>query len=541
VRQKSLFSRLRIERGQQLSRNNFAAASVDDLLQISVLVQQRLEEGRHRARVEAIVSDARCQTWPDAVKWSDQMKLGKSSLSKLLGLGLSIGAGTATVAQVLPRLEGSFVLPADHPAIRYRDVGQRNAVARLQAQLSSDKVRLGYDATSGYLPALLKALDIPLSSQVLVFSKTSFQSARIYPHSPRALYFNDSVAIGHVGNGDVLELTATDPEAGVVFFTLDQTEQPRPVIIRRDDECLSCHASPRTLGVPGLVARSVFPDRAGMPVSRTTSFSIDHRSPLEQRWGGWYVTGTHGTARHMGNQMASDDTGTLDPEAGANVTDLNHFLSPSAHLTPHSDLVALMVLEHQVRIANLMTRVEWETRLALADHAAVRLPNEPAGQWSPSIRRRIHGPAEVLVRSLFMLDEHPLAAPIAGTSGFAEAYSARGPRDKHQRSLYQLDLHRRLYRHRFSPLIYSEQFAGLSSEVREYVYKRLREVLTGQDHSADFSTVTDAERAVILRILRDTLPEFAPPPSTGSNFARPGPGAAEQVHANFVERRARAE
>jgi hypothetical protein len=445
------------------------------------------------------------------------MKLRKSLLSKLLGVGLSIGAGTATIAQVLPRLEGSFVLPGDHPAIRYRDVGQRNAVARLQAQLGADKVRLAYDAASGYLPAVLKALDIPVSSQVLVFSKTSFQAARIYPHSPRALYFNDSVAVGHVRNGDVLELTATDPDAGVVFFTLDQTERARPAIIRRDDECLSCHANPRTLGVPGLVVRSVFPDRSGMPVSRTTSFSTDHRSPLEQRWGGWYVTGTHGTARHMGNQMAADQAGTLDPEAGANVTDLKRFLSPSAHLTPHSDLVALMVLEHQVRIANLMTRVEWETRLALADHAALRLPGEAAGEWSPSIRRRIEGPAEVLIRSLFMLDEHPLAAPVAGTSGFADAYSARGPHDRQQRSLYELDLSRRLYRHRFSPLVYSEQFAGLSSEVRVYVHKRLREILSGQDRSADFAAVTEGERAAILGILRDTLPDFAPAPTTGRN------------------------
>lgn len=427
--------------------------------------------------------------------------------SKLLIVGLFAVAGTAAIAQVLPRLEGSFILPGDHPAIRYRDVGQRNAIARLQAQLATDKIRLAYDTTSGYLSAVLKALDIPVSSQVLVFSKTSFQSGRIYPHSPRALYFNDSVAVGHVRGGDVLELTATDPDAGVVFFTLDQTHHFRPAIIRRDDECLQCHASPRTLGVPGLVVRSVFPDRGGMPVSRTTSFSTDHRSPLEQRWGGWYVTGTHGASRHMGNQVAVDEAGTLDADAGANITDLKRFLNPRVHLTPHSDLVALMVLEHQVRIVNLMTRVGWETRLALADHAAVRVPNEPAGEWSASVRRRVEGPAEVLVRSLFMLDEHPLAAPITGTSGFAEEYSARGPHDQQRRSLYELDLTRRLYRYRFSPLIYSEQFAGLPPEVRDYIYRRVREVLTGKDRGADFAPISAGERAAILAILRDTLPD----------------------------------
>jgi len=245
-----------------------------------------------------------------------------------------------------------------------------------------------------------------------------------------------------------------------------------------------------------------------MPLSRANSFFTDHRSPLEERWGGWYVTGTHGTSRHMGNQVSLDDVGTLDAEAGANVTDLKRFLNPTVHLTPHSDLVALMVLEHQVRIANLITRVGWETRLALADHESLTRLGEPAGEWSESTRRRIERPAEVLVRSLFMLDEHALAAPVKGTSGFAEQYSARGPHDKQQRSFYELDLKGRLYRYRFSPLIYSEQFAGLPREVRNYIYRRLQDVLTGRDRSPDFATVTNDERAAILGILRDTLPDM---------------------------------
>jgi hypothetical protein len=165
-----------------------------------------------------------------------------------------------------------------------------------------------------------------------------------------------------------------------------------------------------------------------------------------------------------------------------------------------------MVLEHQTRIVNLITRVGWETRLALADHAALKRPDEPPGEWSASIRRRIHGPAEVLVRSLFMLDEHLLAAPVAGTSGFAEEYSTRGPRDQQGRSLYELELSRRLYRYRFSPLIYSEQFGGLPPEASSYIYERLTDVLTGRDRGADFATITDAERTAILAILRDTLP-----------------------------------
>ena len=426
----------------------------------------------------------------------------------LITIGLFIAAGVAA-AQAIASLEGSYILPVDDRAIRYSDNGTRNAVAVLQKRIARKELSLGYDNTSGYLPALLNALDVPVTSQVLVFSKTSFQAARIQPHNPRAIYFNDSVAIGHVPGSDLLELTATDPDAGVVFFTLDQTKIGTPIIARQSHECLQCHAIPKTLGVPGLVTRSVHPDRTGMPIFRAGSFFTDHRSPLEQRWGGWYVTGTHGAARHMGNRFTVDQAGTLEPPPGADVTSLNRFFDPIRHLTPHSDLVALMVLEHQVRVTNVITRVAWETKLALADHAA-RGPmlNEPVGEWSESTRRRIQQPAEVLLRSLLLLDEAALASPVRGTSRFATEYSARGPRDSQRRSLYELDLDRRLYRYRLSPLIYSEQFAGLPREVRDYLYRRLIEVLNGADRSSDFAGITLEERNTLLAILGETLPDL---------------------------------
>jgi len=426
----------------------------------------------------------------------------------LLAIGLCIAAG-AGAAEAIMSLEGSYILPIEDRAIRYTDHGRRNAVARLQERLAARETGLDYDDRSGYLPSLLKALDVPVSSQVLVFSKTSFQAARIHPANPRAIYFNDSVAIGHVPGSDLLELTATDPDAGVVFFTLDQTNTGAPALTRRTHECLQCHAIPRTLGVPGLVVRSVYPDRSGMPIFRAGSFFTDHRSPLEQRWGGWYVTGTHGAARHMGNRFAVDEAGTLEAGSGTPIVALDRFFDPGRHLAPHSDLAALMVLEHQVRLTNLITRVAWETKLALAYHAnrAVML-NEPAGEWSDAIRRRIQQPAEVLLRSLLMVDESPLPSAVKGTSGFAREYSARGPRDQRHRSLYELDLTRRLYRYQCSPLIYSEQFAGLPREVRDYVYRRLVEVLDGTDRSADFTGFTDDERSAVLAILRETLPDL---------------------------------
>lgn len=426
----------------------------------------------------------------------------------LFAIGLCLAAAIAAT-QAIDNLESSYILPIDDPAIRYVEHGRRNPVARLQERVAAGEISLDYDKTSGYLPALLKALEVPVSSQVLVFSKTSFQAARIHPYNPRAIYFNDSVAIGRVPGSDLLELTATDPDAGVVFFTLERNESGKPAIARQTHDCLQCHAIPRTLGVPGLVVRSVYPDRGGMPVFRAGSLFTDHRSPLEQRWGGWYVTGTHGSSRHMGNRFAVDEIGTLESPPAEDVTSLTRFFEPGRHLAPHSDLVALMVLEHQVRITNLITRVGWETKLAL-DYHAKRGPmlNEPVGEWSESTRRRIQQPAEVLLRSLLMIDESPLTSPVRGTSNFARDYSARGPRDSRQRSLYELDLERRLYRYRFSPLVYSKQFEGLPREVRDYVYRRLVEVLEGTDRSADFAELTSDERRAVLEILRETLPDL---------------------------------
>jgi hypothetical protein len=425
----------------------------------------------------------------------------------LVTIGIFIAAAAGAMQAVIS-LESSYVLPADDPAIQYRSRGDRNPVARLQEGITAGELRLGYDKAAGYLPALLKALKVPVSSQVLVFSKTSFQATRIYPHNPRAIYFNDSVAIGHVPGSDLLEITATDPDAGVVFFTLDQTEAGTLAITRRSDECLSCHVVPRTLGVPGLVVRSVHPSRTGMPIFRAGSFFTDHRSPLEQRWGGWYVTGRHGSTQHMGNRFAVDDDGTLEPAGSADVVSLDRFFDTSRHLAPHSDLVALMVLEHQVRLTNLITRVGWETKLALSDHARRVTELKEPDVWSDSTRRRIEQPAEVLLRALLMIDESPLSAPVSGTSSFARDYSAGGPRDSRQRSLYQLNLDRRLYRYRCSPLIYSDQFAGLPRQVRDYVYRRLVEVLDGTDSSDDFAALTGDERRTALDILRETLPDL---------------------------------
>jgi hypothetical protein len=101
-------------------------------------------------------------------------------------------------------------------------------IARLQKQIELGEVKLDYSSNGwGYLPSLLKHLDLNIDSQILVFSKTSFQISKISPQTPRALFFNDSVAVGSVQDGKVFEFTSLDPSQGIVFYTMDTEKTER--------------------------------------------------------------------------------------------------------------------------------------------------------------------------------------------------------------------------------------------------------------------------------------------------------------------------
>jgi hypothetical protein len=195
--------------------------------------------------------------------------------------------------------------------IRYSTATPRNAITDLRARLDSGATRLEYDPGQGYLRSLLKGLDIPESSQVLVFSKTSMQRSRISPRTPRAIYFTDDVMVGFCLRGPVLEISAADDALGTTFYTLAQDRDEKPVPERQTESCLLCHASSANQGVPGHLVRSLYVDRQGEPMLAGGSFRTDHESPLGQRWGGWYATGTSGDPQHLGNRIYRGN-----PEAG---------------------------------------------------------------------------------------------------------------------------------------------------------------------------------------------------------------------------------
>ena len=386
-------------------------------------------------------------------------------------------------------------VPLTHPAIGYNTATFTDPVGELSRQIEQGKVHLDFDPEKGYLPAALKALNIPVESQMAVFSKTSVQAMRIEPTNPRVLFFNDAVIAGWVRGGFV-EFASQDPRLGIVFYRLDQrptayakrvaAATPESPFSRRDD-CLHCHMTPATLSVPGVLLRSVFPSAAGVPLPHSPQYDTDDRVPFEKLWGGWYVTGDSGAARHMGNLIASDDAhpDAMLRDAPAHLDSLETKCGANTRLTPYSDVVALMVFEHQVRMMNLITRAGWESRVALAEGHA--------------LNARARTAVNELVDYMLFVDEAPLQGNIAGTSGFAEEFSARGPRDAKGRSLRDLSLKGRLMRYPCSYMIYSDAFDALPAPVKTAVYVRMSRVL---------ATRNEADRRAIIEILRDTKPDF---------------------------------
>jgi hypothetical protein len=397
----------------------------------------------------------------------------------------------------------------ERPPIDYLNAEVNDPVAKLAKRIEAGEVALQSDPTFGYLPSVLEALNVPLSSQTLVFSKTSLQLHRISPRRPRALYFNDDVYVGYCQHGDVLEFASTDAKQGAIFYTLSQSEEKEPEFVRDRGGCLSCHASSRTQNVPGFLIRSVFADAAGRPKLGSGTFTTDHTSPFDERWGGWYVTGSHGSMRHMGNVICTEEAHLLDRESGANQKDLGDYFRTDAYLTPHSDIVALMVLEHQTQMHNAITAANFETRQALHQSYQMNelLEREP-DFISESATRRIESSADRVLKYLLMCDEFTLTDSVAGTSTFASEFAAVGPTDSKQRSLRDFDLETRLFRYPCSYLIYSDSFAALPKEVRTLVLEKLKRILHGEDRSEAYQHLTSEMRRDILEILEATHPDF---------------------------------
>src|SRR5262249_5576783 len=245
-------------------------------------------------------------------------------------------------------------------------------------------------------------------------------------------------------------------------------------------------------------------------------FASNHTIPLEQRWGGWYVTGRPGSVQHQGNVFTAD----AKPQATAGASRSHELQNPDGQVdldgypTHFSDVVALMVLEHQAHMTNLLTRVGWESRLATFEEQSVSTPVPKRPSSRSDAATRVRDAVRDLVDYLLFADEAPLSGRIEGSSAFAGKFSARGPRDNQGRSLRQLDLEHRLMRYPCSYMIYTPAFDALPASLKEATYQRMWQVLSGREKERRYARLTLANRQAVVEILRDTkkdLPEYFQP------------------------------
>lgn len=393
-------------------------------------------------------------------------------------------------------------------------------IVRLQAQMDAGSVTLAHDTLNGYLRSVLGALKIPVSSQGLVFSRTSLQTDLISTWSPRALYFNDEVYVGFVQGSDFLEIATVNPTEGAVFYTLDQDTTKKPVF-KKTNTCLQCHRSASTTGVPGFMVLSSVTDKSGYFLTAVHSGATVDATPVRNRFGGWYVTGTIAQGAHSGNVFSpkpftevSDRNGVtreLDMTAESQRVSLTGKVDTRPYLTPHSDVVALMVLVHETGVHNWMAKVNESAVQALREDSAVSryLKDTTFAQTKLVTSARLIGAVEQLVREMLFIGAAPIDGPMKGTTSYAADFEKLGPRDSKDRSLRDFDLQTRLFKHPLSFLIYSRGFDDLPELARKSVYKRLYEILSGQERGDEFGQLPDAERKVILEILTETKPEFA--------------------------------
>lgn len=397
------------------------------------------------------------------------------------------------------------------PPILYSTTTPRDAVMQLQRELKSGQVTLDRTSAWTMLRDLRARLEIPVESQVLVFSKTSKQNDRIHPQTPRAIYFGDNAYLGYAVGG-AIELTTIDPVLGPVFYVLEPTtELRRPLEFQRDQSCLSCHGGVFTPGIPGVMVRSVFPSAQGHPIMSQGSTVVDTTTPFSDRWGGWYVTGRHGSAFHRGNVIATeraDQTCDLPVKKGANVTALKRFFDTTPYPRKTSDIVALMVLEHQTFVQNVLTRANHTALRAIHMQTSLqRELGEPVSDTpTGTARRMIDHSAEDVLDALLFKDEAPLPeGGIEGDEAFQTAFGKSAPRSEEGRSLKDFQLLTRLFKYRCSFMIHSLSFTHLTPAMKETVLTRLFAVLEGEADTERYAYLSESERRHIRDILKQTL------------------------------------
>ncbi len=349
--------------------------------------------------------------------------------------------------------------------------------------LSSERARLG---------SLLKALDVPETSQLLVYSATSLQAGLIRPSNPRALYFNEEVYIGYVPGGK-LEIAAIDPELGPVFsiFNTAFTSSPAPEITRTE-RCMNCHAGTVSWRLPGFTAESVIAMNSGGSLDGFRRDIVGHTIPIEERLGGWHVTGAHEKGDHHGNLLGTSAPGgykTLPNPPGRSFEWENYPVRTS-------DLFTHMIHEHQLGFHNLVTLAVYRTR---------EFMESGHGMIGSEDVAKLNDIARQLVRYILFAGEASLpSGGIKPDPAYQKDFLARRKAITNGASLRDLDLRSRLFRYRCSYLIHTPSFVGLPREFKDRVLAGLSSALREQGGPPEFNYLPASEKRAIKAILAET-------------------------------------
>lgn len=404
---------------------------------------------------------------------------------------LAAALGLSVVAPLCAR--AGYTPPVyDQAPISYTHTVPDDPIARLAGRVSSGALKLA-GPDKEILRTILRELAVPEASQVLVFSKTSLEASLISPSNPRALYFSDSVYVGYVPGG-LVEAAAIDPKLGPVFYALDPAdvrEGKRSFV--REKTCLRCHAGNDSREVPEVFMRSVATAPSGEVLSPHDGEITSDRTPFEQRWGGWYVTGDTGVKGHRGNRFGGVDA----PEAQAPLPAL-----AGKYLSGTSDMVALLVLQHQVDTQDCLTRAGQRVRRALYANA---LGEDTAEGLPEKVQVLVDAQAQEVVDHILFLGAASLPDGIQGSVTFQKAFLEQAPQDSPGRALRQLSLHGQLFAHRCSYMIDSASFRELPRLLKRRVLEHLRSALQSTNPDDRYAYLTKEERSFILGSLADTV------------------------------------
>lgn len=351
---------------------------------------------------------------------------------------------------------------------------------------------------------VLEKLDVPVESQVMVFTKTSLQRSVVWPENPRAMYFNEEVYVGWAPGGRI-EVGSVDPKAGMIFTIENEASREKTVKFESHPQCIQCHAGSATNFIPGPLARSVHPDAKGRVRGTVRSFDlVSHKVPMDERWGGWWVTGAGKKFPHRGNRTVGNGTREISPKGAPVLEDLSEILdNPEAFPVVGSNVATLMVFDHQLGVHQQITESHYKVRY---EAWAVDEEND----WETTIPEEAMEVAEEekekLVKMLLMVDEAPFPGDqVTVDEAYLKAFREGRKVDSKGRSLKDFAIEDgRLLKWRCSYMIYSGAFQGLPKVFKEMVYSRLTEILEAEQPVEGYEHLSRGERAVILGILRET-------------------------------------